>query len=193
MAGLVFLTLHLPTLFCLPAPHLKGLRKFARAAKAPQAGGLNSSRKASSLRLEAVSPSQTRCWRSLPPRGLWGRICSRPLPLCLLVILSAPLCVQIPKPLLFCFLRFYLFIFRERGKGGRKRGRETSTYSCVLPAPTTPNLPHNPGMCPDWESNQQPLGSQTSVQSIELHQPGLISCYKETRQVPLEHTLITAF
>ena len=34
----------------------------------------------------------------------------------------------------FLFLRFYLFIFRE-GKGGRKRGRETSICGCLLHAP----------------------------------------------------------
>ena len=34
----------------------------------------------------------------------------------------------------FFFLRFYLFIFRE-GKGGTKRGRETSVCGCRLPHP----------------------------------------------------------
>ena len=45
------------------------------------------------------------------------------------------------------FLRFYLFIFRE-GKGGRKRGRETSVCGCLLSAPTG-DLAYNPAMCPD--------------------------------------------
>ena len=40
--------------------------------------------------------------------------------------------------------------------------------------PPTGDLGHNPGMCPDWESNQQPFGSQASAQSTEPHQPGLI-------------------
>ena len=30
----------------------------------------------------------------------------------------------------------------------------------------------HPGMCPDWESNMQPFGSQADTQSIEPHQPG---------------------
>ena len=38
--------------------------------------------------------------------------------------------------------------------------------------PPTGDLAGNPGMCPDWESNQQPFGSQASTQSTELHQPG---------------------
>ena len=38
---------------------------------------------------------------------------------------------------------------------------------------------HNPGMCPDWESNRQPFGSQAGVQSTEPHQPGRIPCFKD--------------
>ena len=38
--------------------------------------------------------------------------------------------------------------------------------------PPTGDLAHNPGMCPDWESNQRPFGSQASTQSTEPHQPG---------------------
>ena len=30
---------------------------------------------------------------------------------------------------------------------------------------------HNPGMCPKWESNQRPFGSQAGAQSTEPHQP----------------------
>ena len=35
------------------------------------------------------------------------------------------------------------------------------------------DLYHNPGMCPDWESNLKPTGSQAGTQSTEPHQPGL--------------------
>ena len=45
-----------------------------------------------------------------------------------------------------------------------------SVVSC-LPPPG--DLAHNPGMCPHWESNWQPLGSQAGTQSTEPHQPGL--------------------
>ena len=46
---------------------------------------------------------------------------------------------------------------------------------CVVAshAPPTGGLAHNLGMCPDWESNQQPFGLQASTQSTEPHQPGL--------------------
>ena len=36
----------------------------------------------------------------------------------------------------------------------------------------TEDLAHNPGMCPDWESNQRPFGLQAGIQSTEPHQPG---------------------
>ena len=41
--------------------------------------------------------------------------------------------------------------------------------------PPTGDLTCNPGMCSDWELNQQPLGLQASTQSTEPHQPGLKS------------------
>ena len=41
------------------------------------------------------------------------------------------------------FKRFYLFIFRERGREGKKRGRETSTCGCLL-------------WTPNWGSGPQP-------------------------------------
>ena len=44
---------------------------------------------------------------------------------------------------------------------------------CLLCAPTR-DLACNPGMCPDWEFNQGPFGSQVSTQSTEPHQPGLL-------------------
>ena len=38
---------------------------------------------------------------------------------------------------------------------------------------------YNPGMCPDWESNWQPLGSQASIQSTEAPQSGLTISFKD--------------
>ena len=72
-------------------------------------------------------------------------------------------------------LVFYLFIFRE-GKGGTKRGRETSMCVCLSCGPIG-DLACNPGICPDWESNQWPFGSQASAQSTEPHQPGLLGVF----------------
>ena len=53
---------------------------------------------------------------------------------------------------------------------------------CLSHAPYWgPELAHNPGMCPDWELNQQLLSSQACTQSTELPQPGQLSLlFKET-------------
>ena len=74
--------------------------------------------------------------------------------------------------LLLVFKDFYLFIFRERGREG---GREGEKHQCVVASQAHyGNLACNPGVCPDWESNQRPFGSQASTQFTEPHQPGHI-------------------
>ena len=67
-----------------------------------------------------------------------------------------------------------LFNFRERGKEGEREGEK---QQCVVTSHTPPtgNLACNPGMCPDWESNQWPFGLQAGTQSTEPHQLGKIS------------------
>ena len=50
---------------------------------------------------------------------------------------------------------------------GRKETSMCGCHSCAL----TGDLAHNPGMCPDWESNWQPFGLQARTQSTEPHQP----------------------
>ena len=74
--------------------------------------------------------------------------------------------------LFFKRFHFYLFIFRE-GKGERKKERERN-INVWLPLTWLPTgaLAHNPGLCPDWESNQWPFGSQAGTQSTQPHQPG---------------------
>ena len=82
--------------------------------------------------------------------------------------------------------RFYLFIFKERG---REEEREGEKHQCVVAsqAPPTGDLAHNPGMCPDWESNQQPFDSQASTQSTEPHQPGLTRVLYAMNAVTEQH------
>ena len=67
------------------------------------------------------------------------------------------------------FKGFYLFIYRERG-----REREREKHQCVVAShtPLTGDLARIPGMCPDWELNWQPFGSQAGAQSTETYQPG---------------------
>ena len=66
---------------------------------------------------------------------------------------------------------FILFIFRQRVREGEREGEK---HQCVVAshAPQTGDLACNPGMCPDWESNQRSFGSQADAQSTEPHQPG---------------------
>ena len=67
---------------------------------------------------------------------------------------------------LFFFKKDYLFIYVAR---------EGEKQPCVVASYVSPtgDLAHNPGMCPDWESNWRPLGLQAGAQSTEPHGPGL--------------------
>ena len=81
------------------------------------------------------------------------------------------------RPVRKCLWPFYLFIFknlftfRERRKEGEREGEK---YQCVVAScpPPTVDLACNPGMCPGWELNRQPFGSQARAQSTELDHPG---------------------
>ena len=64
-----------------------------------------------------------------------------------------------------------LFIFRERGREGEREG-EKHQWVVASFAPPTWDPTHNPGMCPDWESNWRPFGLQAGTQSTEPPQPG---------------------
>ena len=89
----------------------------------------------------------------------------------------------------------YLFIFKERGREGKREGekhqysraifnlmpiiydntrRGSVVASCEF---LTGDLAHNPGMCPDRELNLPPFDSQAGAQSTELQQPGQKSIY----------------
>ena len=60
---------------------------------------------------------------------------------------------RVPLPVVLNILRFDLFIFRKRGREGEREGKK---HHCVIAShvPPTGELAHNPGMCPDWESNR---------------------------------------
>ena len=67
-----------------------------------------------------------------------------------------------PAIFILFFRKFYLFIFRKRGREGEREGEK---YQCVVASCTFPlgDLAHIPGMCPDWELNQRPFGSLHSI------------------------------
>ena len=67
----------------------------------------------------------------------------------------------------------------ERGEGREKEKERNinvweDTQSVASRTPPPGDLAHNPGMCPNWESNQWPFGSQAGAESTE---PGLYSTF----------------
>ena len=76
------------------------------------------------------------------------------------------------KDFIYLFFEILFTYFLERG---REEQREGEKHQCVVASrvPSTGDLAHNLGTCPDWESNQQPVGWQAGAQSTEPHQPGL--------------------
>ena len=76
----------------------------------------------------------------------------------------------------FSFFKDFIYLFLDRGEG-RERGK----HQCVVAShpPPTGDLAHNPGMCPDWDSNWRPFSSQAGTQSTEPHQPGPLHFLKE--------------
>ena len=54
--------------------------------------------------------------------------------------------------MLHIFFKDFIYLFRDGGKEGEGEGEK---HQCVVAshAPLVGDLAHNPGMCPDWESN----------------------------------------
>ena len=73
---------------------------------------------------------------------------------------------------LIIFIKILFYLFLERGEGREKEGEK---HQCVVSShvPSTGDPARNPGLCPDWESNWQPFGSQAGTQFTESHQLGL--------------------
>ena len=54
-------------------------------------------------------------------------------------------------------------------------------YACLLSAPTG-DLAHNPGMCPDWESNLRPFGLQAALNPLSRTSQVLRCVFPRPRQ-----------
>ena len=76
----------------------------------------------------------------------------------------------------FIFLKDLFIFFLEGEK-----------HQCVGAShtPPTEDLIGNPAMCPDWDSNWQPFGSQAGTQPTEPHQPGLLSFFWANLSFPI--------
>ena len=91
---------------------------------------------------------------------------------------------------LFLFFKILFIYFLERGEGKEEERERNISVRLPLMSPPTRDLAHNPGMCPDWESNLQPFGLQTCAQSTELYQPGLSPLFTTHKCEALSHTLL---
>ena len=72
------------------------------------------------------------------------------------------------------FFLDFIYLFYTGGQEGEREGEK---HQCVVASCANPpgELTHTPGICPDWELNRVPFGSQACFQSTELYQPGPIS------------------
>ena len=82
----------------------------------------------------------------------------------------------------FFFFKDFIYFFLLERVEGREKERERnlvqekhqSVASCMAPSR---DLACNPGMCPDWESNQWHFGLQNDAQPTEPHQSTHCSCH----------------
>ena len=65
-----------------------------------------------------------------------------------------------------------LCIYLERGREGERDGQK---HQCVVASPVYPtgHLARNPGMCPDWEWNRHPFGSQPTLNPLSYTSQGV--------------------
>ena len=85
--------------------------------------------------------------------------------------LGTSLVLQLPSRGLILTMNSFSFFFNFRER--RREGERERNINVCLPLMHKRDLARNPGMCPDWESNQRPFGLRTSTQSTEPHHPGL--------------------
>ena len=90
---------------------------------------------------------------------------------------------------LFYFFIFIYLFFKDFVYFFSKR--EEEKHQCVVAShmPPTGDLARNPGMCPDWESNWRPFGSQAGTHSTEPHSQSSIFILKMNRSLAkgMEH------
>ena len=75
------------------------------------------------------------------------------------------------------FKKRFLLIFRERGREGERKG-EKHQRVVASHMPSTGDQVCKSGMCPDWQLNLWPSGSQASAQSTDPHQPRLVKPFR---------------
>ena len=73
--------------------------------------------------------------------------------------------------LLFYFFFRFIYLYLERGEEKEKEGERNIHVQekyWLVASHTPPNgdLTHNPGVCPDWELNLWPFGSQAALNPL---------------------------
>ena len=80
------------------------------------------------------------------------------------------------------YFKDFIYLFLERGEV-REKERERNT-NVWLPLTCPPgDLARNPGLCPDWESNWQPSGSQPMLNLLSYPSQGLYEYFKEYQKI----------
>ena len=103
------------------------------------------------------------------------------------IILTLPYLLDYCSFILSCnynfFKRFYLFIFRQKGREGEREGEK---HQCVVASHVAPtrDLARNPGTCPDQESNRRPPGSQPALIPLSYTSQGAIIIFKNSFEYP---------
>ena len=69
------------------------------------------------------------------------------------------------------YSQIFIYSFLERGV---EKEKEREKHQCVVASYSTPtgDRAHNPGMCPDWESNWWPFGSQPVLNPLSYTSQG---------------------
>ena len=64
------------------------------------------------------------------------------------------------------FLNVFMYLFLEREEGREEYRERNINMWLPLTCPPSGDLACNPGMCPDWELNWQPFGSQPKLNPL---------------------------
>ena len=78
----------------------------------------------------------------------------------------------------FFYFKDFIYLSLERGREGKGEGEK---HQCMAAswAPPTEDLAHNPGMCPDWESNRRPPDSQAGTKPLSHTSQGGTELFKK--------------
>ena len=72
----------------------------------------------------------------------------------------------------FNFFKIFIYLFLERWKGKDKEKDRNINVWLPLACPLLGNLACHPGVCPDWESNLRPFGSQPTLSPLSYTSQG---------------------